>query len=49
MLLAWGLLKFTELSWLLAGLGFADSLSVCVVCFFCTLSFTYQEILAPKG
>lgn len=29
MLLAWSPFKFTEFSWLLAGVGFTDSLSVC--------------------
>lgn len=43
MLLAWSLFKFTEFSWLLAGLGFADSLSVC------SLLFLYIIIYIPRN
>lgn len=42
MLLVWSLCKFTEGSWLLAGLGFADSLSVC------SLLFLYILIYIPR-
>lgn len=43
MLLAWSPFKFTEFSWLLAGVGFTDSLSVC------NLLFLYVLIYIPRN